>query len=94
MKYYKASSDFVLRCINEMYVLVPVGRTANKFGNLFLLNETALFMWKNLCDQKCTINCLTKLFLNEYEVDAETAKQNIVSAINTFTEIGAVELSE
>lgn len=94
MKYYKACREFILRNIGDMNILVPVGEKASKFANLCMLNETSLLMWNKMSSHECTVEEITDAILNEYAVDAQTARENIVSALNAFIKIGAVEIVE
>ena len=87
----KRSENFILREIADSIVLVPVGTNAANFNGLITLNEISAFIWNNI-DECVTEDNLVKLILEEYEVDEETAKQDVHGLINGFIHYGMVEV--
>lgn len=67
---------YMLREIVGDYVLVPTGSTVNDFNGLIILNEVARYVWNNL-EQVDNENELLDKILEEYEVDKETAKNDL-----------------
>lgn len=67
---------YMLREIVGDYVLVPIGSTVNDFNGLIILNEVARYVWNNL-EQVDNENELLDKILEEYEVDKETAKNDL-----------------
>ena len=85
----KASKDFILREIAGEYILVPVGSAAGKFNGLITMNEIGSFIFKMLQEEQ-TEECLVQMILNEYEIDKETARNDLNDFLNQMREIGAL----
>lgn len=77
----KIANDFILREIAGEYIIVPTGSTALNFNGLITVNEVGLFLWKKL-EQGVTREELLAGVLEEYEIDAETAKKDIDEFLN------------
>lgn len=76
----KISKEFALREIAENYIVVPLGENAISFNAMITLNETGAFLWKQLENEK-TEQQLLAAVLEEYDIDAETAKADIAKFI-------------
>ena len=59
------------------YIVVPTGEESVKFQGLVTLNETGAFLWKELQKRSLTEEQLKESLCQEYEVDAETAGQDL-----------------
>lgn len=72
----KIKDGFVLRCIADEYVVIPVG---NSFANsriMLALNDTAAFIWKKLIDGT-DIQSIAIALCEEYDLTYENAIQDI-----------------
>ena len=76
----KVDKEFVLREIAGDNILVPVGETALDFNGLITLNEVGAFLWNKL-QNEITIDELVQEILDEYEVDEDTARKEILEFI-------------
>lgn len=76
----KVDKEFVLREIAGDNILVPVGETALDFNGLITLNEVGAFLWNKL-QNEITIDELVQEILDEYEVDEDTARKDILEFI-------------
>ena len=72
----RIKNSFILREIAGEYVIVPSGNTAKTFNGLISSNESGVFLWKKLQDE-ISESELLRAFTEEYEVDEETARQDI-----------------
>ena len=72
----KIKSSFILREIAGEYVIVPTGNTALTFNGLISANESGVFLWKQL-QEEISEPELRKAFMDEYDVDEETAQKDI-----------------
>ena len=72
----KISKEFVIREIAGDYIIVPTGNTALQFNGLITVNEVGAFLWKFL-QQETTEEALVQSVVSEYEVEEETARQDI-----------------
>ena len=77
----KVEKEFVLREIAGDNILVPVGETALDFNGLITLNEVGAFLWNKL-QNDITIDGLVQEVLNEYEVDEDTARKDILEFLD------------
>lgn len=81
----KIEKEFILREIAGDYVIVPTGKTALEFNGLITVNELGAFIWKKL-QQDVTEDELIQVILEEYEVDEETARNDVEEFLNKLTE--------
>lgn len=71
----KLKSGFVLREMAGEITVLPAGDHEN-YDKVVTLNETGAFLWRKL-DQEITEEQLLASLLEEYDVDAETAKKHL-----------------
>lgn len=81
----KIEKEFILREIAGDYVIVPTGQTALEFNGLITVNEIGAFIWKKL-DQDITEDELVQAILEEYEVDEETARNDMEEFLDKLME--------
>lgn len=86
----KVGKEFVLREIVGDYVIIPTGKTVLSFNGLITVNEIGAFLW-NLLQQDVTLEELVKSVLDEYEVDEETAREDIQEFLDTLESGGILE---
>lgn len=78
--------NLIKREIAGDVILVPVGQSVIESNGLYALNELGSFIWDMLPDVE-SIDDIVKEVLNEYEVDEETAKNDIIEFINKMKEL-------
>lgn len=72
----KIKDGFAKREIAGSYIVVPVGNTIMDFNGMITLNESGSFFWD--CFKKdITIDKAIEMVTAEYEVDRQTAKNDI-----------------
>ena len=81
----KIKEGFILKEIAGENVVVPVGENLVDFGAMIVLNQTGVFLWKLLQEDK-TESQLLQSVLSEYDVDQQSAKQDIREFIDTLFE--------
>ena len=86
----KVDKEFVLREIAGDYVIIPIGRTVLSFNGLITVNEIGAFLW-NLLQEDVTKEDLVAKVLDEYEVDEETAREDIQEFLDTLVRGGILE---
>lgn len=86
----KVDKEFVLREIAGDYVIIPIGRTVLSFNGLITVNEIGAFLW-NLLQEDVTREDLVAKVLDEYEVDEETAREDIQEFLDTLVSGGILE---
>ena len=81
----KVQKEFVLREIAGDYVIIPTGKTVLTFNGLITVNEVGADLWKML-QSEVTFGDLLKGILEIYDVDEETAKEDIQEFLDTLIE--------
>lgn len=72
----RINKEFVIREIAGDFIIVPTGSTALQFNGLMTVNEVGAFLWK-LLQQETTEEALLQNVVSEYDVEEETARQDI-----------------
>lgn len=72
----KIKSGFVVRKIADQYLAVPVGPRSKELHGMIGLNETAVFLW-NLLQEDKTESELVEALLSEYQVDEDKASHSV-----------------
>ena len=69
----KKKKGFNLRSVCGERIIVAEGKENIDFSNIISMNETSAFLWDRLGDEEFTVETLTEMLTEEYEVDYETA---------------------
>ena len=86
----KIKSGFMLREVAGNYIVVAVGSRVKEFNGIINLNETGAFIW-GLLEKGATEEELLTALLNEYEVDKEVARADVLSLLDKIREAGLLE---
>ena len=78
--------ELIKREIAGDTILVPVGKTVRDSNGLFVLNELGAFLWDRLPDAK-DADALLAAVLEEYEVSAEEAAQDIAAFLERLRQL-------
>ncbi len=89
----KIQKEFVLREIAGDYVIIPTGKTVLSFNGLITVNEVGAELWKML-QSDVTFEDLTQGILDIYDVDEETAKEDIREFLDTLEKGGVLDAEE
>ena len=89
----KVQKEFILREIAGDYVILPTGKTVLTFNGLITVNEVGADLWKML-QTEVTFDDLLKGILETYDVDEETAREDIQEFLNTLIEGGILDEPE
>ena len=84
-KIYK-KSNFVSRRIDNEYIIVPISDNVGDMKNVINLNEVASFIWQNI-DGKKTIENLVDGVITHFEVDKETAQNDVIEFIGRINNL-------
>lgn len=87
LKKYVRNSNFVHRKIGADNILVPIRQINAESESLYTLNDVASFIWEQLKDPK-NIEELLETILIEYEVNKDTARQDVMELVNNLVENG------
>ncbi|WP_426350930.1 PqqD family protein [Alloiococcus sp. CFN-8] len=86
----RISKDFIMREIAGDRVIVPTGSAVMNFNGLIMVNEVGAFLWEKL-QEETNLELLTKNVLEEYEVDENTARNDIEEFISKLQEGGILQ---
>lgn len=82
--------ELIKREIAGDTILVPVGKSVYDSHGLYMLNELAAFLWENLPEAE-NETALLNAVLEEYEIDEETALQDIREFLGDLRKLGIIE---
>lgn len=82
---------FELKEIADNYVVIPTQSNVVDFSSMIMLNEVSAFLWLQLLEDK-TEQDLLKAVLKEYDVDKETAAEDIKIFIKELAAAGVINV--
>ena len=88
----KVRKDFVLPETAGDYMIIPTGRTVQSFDGLITVNEVGADLW-NMLQSEVTFDDLLRGILTIYDVDEETAEEDIREFLDTLRERGILDES-
>ena len=80
----KVIDGLMLREVAGNWVVIPTGSQVVEMGGILSLSESGAFLWK-LLQADNTEEDLVKAFLEEYEVDDETARKDVAEFLSELT---------
>lgn len=86
----KFNTSFELVKVADEYMAVPTGKKADDFHGIIVLSEPAYFLLSNMKEHK-TKEDLVTLIIDEYEIDAATAQEDIDGILGTLLEAGVID---
>ena len=87
----KTKKGFNLRTVCGENIIVAEGLDNIDFSRIINLNESAAFLWKNIQEKDFDVDALTSLLTAEYEVDEQTAHQDVVKLIDEWDKAGLID---
>lgn len=78
---YSHSPSIVTKKTGSEYVLVPVANNIANMNSVYTLNETGAFIWE-LINGKRNIEEIIERVTEEYNIDHDTAAEDVFSFIN------------
>ena len=86
----KVSKDFIMREIAGEHILVPVGKSALSIHGIISASESGYFLWQLLQKDRTEEERLAAM-LEEYDVPAQTAAEDIHDFLAQMRELGILE---
>ena len=83
--------EMILRKIGADVILVPVGNALKDHNGLFMLTESACFLWEQL-PQCGSVQELADRLFDEYEVTEEQALADTTEFVNKLIELDIIEI--
>lgn len=81
----------VLRTICGQKVLSAEGAEAINMSRIISLNDVAAYLWESVEGKEFTVDDLTNLLLEKYEVDEATARKDSTALADKWIELGIVD---
>ena len=85
----KLSDEFLLTPMGESYVLVPVGKAAEKFHGVVKLNETAAFIVRQL-QSETDADKIVDALAAEYKGTREQFAADVQESLSKLRQCGAL----
>lgn len=82
--------DMILRKIGMDIILVPVGNALKDHNGLFMLTESACFLWE-LIPECNSVEELAKKLYDEYDVTEEQALADTKEFVDKLIELGIID---
>lgn len=74
---YLLKSKYVTKEIGDELVLVPLSGNVSQMNELFTMNETGRFIWKNLT-KNVTVGALVEKMTESFDVSEEEAEKDVL----------------
>lgn len=87
---YKRSRDVVYRQIDGESILVPIRNNVGDLDSIYNLNEVGAFVWNELDGEK-RLNEIKDRILQEFDVSAEQAEEDLLGFIAQLRDIRVIE---
>lgn len=88
----KVKNGFNLREVCGENIIVAEGDENIDFSNIISMNESSAYLWQEV--QKLdnfTIDTLTQLLCEQYEIDEETAEKDVTTLATQWAAAGIIE---
>lgn len=79
----------ILRSVAGEHMLIPVGETVFEYNGIFMMTETGKFLWENI-EKGANEEELKALLSEEYEIDSETASQDVDEFLEMLSAFGII----
>ena len=89
----KRNQNFILRCVEDTWVLVPVGTAVLDFPGMIKLNEAGCFLW-DLLETEQRKDALIQALTDCYEVTPQQAAADLDAFLEPLLLTGAVISTE
>lgn len=80
-----------LRDVCGEKVIIPQGIENLDFSKMINLNESAAFLWEKVCNEDFSEEQLTVALCEEYDVDTQTAQQDVHALVEEWKKLGILE---
>ena len=87
----KTRKGYTLRSLGKEYILVADGFEAVDFSRMISMNESAAFLWKEVEDKDFDADMLTNLLMDNYDIDRETAQNDVATMLKSWSDAGIIE---
>ena len=86
----KTKKGYRLRPLGKEYILVAEGLEVENANQMVSMNATAAFLWEAVEGKDFDVETLTQLLVDEYGIDVETAKKDVMPLLQTWEKAGII----
>lgn len=86
----KRRPGFLLKEVSKTPVIVPVGKAVFDFNGIVTLNSSGAFLWEAL-EQDVSEENLIQALLEKYEVEEDTAREDVRQFLSVLNSKGMIE---
>ena len=86
---YRVKDGFIIRKIGEYVMAVPVGAQTSEMHGMIALSESGELLWSAL-EKGATVEDLAEILTDNYDVEKNTAIEDVEKFINSLKEQGAL----
>ncbi len=86
----KIVEGFKLRPLGREFIIVGEGIAQVNFNKMISLNETAAYLWESLIGKEFSVEDMTRILLDRYDVDDQTAAKDAARLAQDWIETGLV----
>ncbi len=90
---YAKDPNVVAREIAGEQILVPIRKQAADMAAIYVLNETGALIWQ-LLDGQRSLADVKEALVRLYEVDPDTAEEDLVELVGELLELGMLRIAE
>ncbi|MBO4755394.1 MAG: PqqD family protein [Bacteroidales bacterium] len=87
----KIKDGFILRTICGEHVVVGEGLAQVNFNKMLSLNASAAYLWNEVTGKEFTVEDLTSLLTEKYDVSADKAAEDAAKVAEIWIREGVVE---
>ena len=87
----KIKDGFILRTICGEHVVVGEGLSQVNFNKMLSLNASAAYLWNEVTGKEFTVEDLTNLLTEKYDVSAERAAEDAAKVAGIWIREGVAE---
>ena len=87
----RTKKGYRLRPLGVEYILVAEGLEVESANQMISMNATAAFLWEAVEGKDFDAETLSQLLVDEYGIDNETAKKDVIPLLQTWGKAGIIE---
>ena len=90
---YKVKDHFMLRDVAGDYVVIARGPAAIDFNGVLILNETCVFLWKQL-QEYIAVHEMAESLKAEYSIEMDIALRDVEQCVSKMIEYDLLDVKE
>ena len=91
VKYYHKNPMMVARKVEEELMLVPIKQNVCDLQCMYIVNKAGTRVWE-LLDGEIGLDEIASILVEEYEVEIERVKADVINYLAKLESIGAITL--